>query len=438
MRSRSLLLAAVAALAGCSLSLKTDKLDPLKDAKGYCDVLFDEMLRLETRCHPATQQLVDIQYAQFTTGCAGLGALEGSTVTYDEDAGRAFITTVQNASCADDLDVLFNDAGAAFHGNVRDGGACSDNIECADRGAECRTPDAMCPGQCLTPGHLNDRCDNGYPQCDVGYYCNSGYCEPAIPAGNDCTSAGNACGSGSYCYYTGVTNVCEKYVAEGGSCNSADDKQCDPDGDRPGLFCDDVSGGAPTCKRIGSVTQGQRCKIANTWDGPKDVCDGWTFCQSLEDPSAVNPVCKLKYGSSSYCFGDFQCMSPLACIDEIPGVTGGTCGSRRNIGETCTAGSHDCVGGADCDSIGSAPGTCTALPSAVGAMCGSPGSLEYAGCLVGWCDATPGYFGSCRSYLDAGTACTGDYECGANGPFSGRCEWTGSGNVCMPGSCLNH
>ncbi len=427
-------LATAAAALACSKQLDTSKLDPLKDAEGYCDTLFDQMLRLQTRCRPATQQSVEIQYGQFTAACAALGARQGNTLTYDEGEARAFITTIQNASCAQNLDELLRSASAPFHGNVPDGGDCSDEVECADRGAECRTPFAMCPGQCLAPGHQGDLCDNGYPQCDVGYYCSSGACKQALVKGSDCTASGYACGQGSYCYYTGSStppfNVCARYVAEGGSCYYADE-ECDPNVDRPGLFCDDVNG-TWLCRKIGSVTQGQRCKIVSTWDGTKDVCDGWTFCEAIENPSAIAPVCKQKYGSSSYCNSDAECMPPLACIDDIPGYSG-WCEPRRNIGETCTAGSYDCVGGAFCDSIG----TCSALPSAVGAMCGSSGSGEYADCLVGWCDAAVGYLGTCQQFRSPGSACARDYECGANGPFSGWCEWSGTGNVCMPGSCLN-
>jgi len=399
MRTRSLLVAAVVALAGCSLSLKTDQLDPLKDAEGYCDTLFAEYVKKVDACQGATQYWVDQQYAQAKAMCANVA---GMNITYDRVAAQQYIDAIRAADCGTFYQYM-DDGAAALQGNVPSYGSCNGSIECADHRAYCVNTSGTCPGECRSPGVTGELCYNEYPDCAEGYYCDtsSGYpgvCQAQLGTGGDCSgSAWNACAPSYYCKYTpsGTSPwTCTRQIAIGSSC------ALDVNGCVSGSFC------AFDYLCTAYQPLGAYCDLSGQYS-----------CDTSVYPPAI---CDL---GTSRCVGvgyiGQWCIDGMYCAEGYCDATG-VCAPLLGLGAPCVVGASACEMGAYCAGAAKGmTGVCTTWPMHIGNRCGNIND-EWAECFEGYC---PGYDAGtyyCQPVMQLGDVC---------GPYTGQdpCRQSGFG-----------
>ena len=275
----------------------------------------------------------------------------------------------------------------AIIGNINNGQACQNDIECATPGAQCvggstdqcmgytcRAPVAA--GQACTGGAFcrpEDRCirrvvsgtdmsfcatgEEGQAcdrnsDCDKGFYCNgglsnstaSGICTAAKPAGSTCLSEEECQGElGCVGNFSGASGTCRDIRATGAA-------------------CDTVGAGYTGCWGH------QYC------DGPSGMLG---MCRAAPD---LGQACGAVQGMATFCgfFGSCEA---------------GNCKAPGNVGEACmTSGTtaDGCNLGLWCDSLltGAAMGVCAA-PGANGAQCKPDSSSMMVGrsqmCASNWC-----------------------------------------------------
>jgi hypothetical protein len=410
MRTRSLLILAVAALA-CSSQLDTSKLDPLSTAEGYCDTLFAEYLTKGDSCYGATQYWVDQQFAEAKAMCANIARMN---ITYDRSAAESALDAIRAADCRT-YDQSMEDADAPLVGRVANYGACNSGVECAAPRSYCVNVAGTCPGECHAPGVESDPCYGGYPQCATGYFCDtylSTYtCHAKRTAGGDCTGNYDACAQGYACKYTAGTPTyqCMPYQPVGSYCDASGSYDCEPNR----AMCDLT---ISRCVELGRI--GEPCIYGSS-------------CEEGSCDTALNR-CVAYRPEGATCTSYDQCAWPLHCLGYLGGPvpTGsGTCGRSRALGAACRVGANDCERGAYCSgSTTGANGVCTTWPMHVGELCGEING-EWAECFEGYC---PGWSGGpyyCQPLKRIGELCapySGENPCSSSSGFgeSAWCDYT--------------
>lgn len=420
---RRIVVVAALALGGCSLRLDTKDLDPLRSVETFCQTLFGEYLVQERDCTGWTQEFLDYEYGRTLQLCAGIAwSHSQGRVGYDRGVAATCLAGVREASCTTDAGRAMDACKAAIPGTRRNGDDCNDDVECADPQATCAFVAPACPGACLAPGKLGDKCGAGYPACATGFRCNgtTALCETADPENSVCTTLNEwRCGENARC----IGGVCVRLAMEGEPCSATKPCGSTKSGD---LFCDEhnaFDGGPWVCRRYMTIPVGGRCE--GTYE-----CDLAGWCDLATAPG----TCKARLGAGSPCMGDSMCARPLACVgDNMSGTpTNGVCNPRLSPGILCEPTSADCQVGAAC--IPSGTYTCQHWPSQIGGACGAHPFEKF--CYVGRCAgvaAAP----TCQDWLPPASTCTSDDECGPFGGMGGpRCELTESTQrQCIP-ACL--
>lgn len=391
MRTRALLLVAVVATVACSSKLDTSKIDPLKDAEGYCDTLFGEFFSKRDSCYGATQYWVDQQFAQAKAMCANIARMN---ITYNRGAAQSAIDRIRAADCRT-FDGAMEDSDAPLVGRVTNYGACNSSVECAAARSDCVNVAGTCPGECHAPGGEGERCYDGYPECATGYFCDTydGYpytCHAKQLAGGDCTASYDACAQGYACKYTPSNPsyywVCTPYQPVGSYCDTSGSYDCEPNR----AMCDLSLFRCVETGRIG------------------EPCISGSYCEEGYCETGLNR-CVAYRPEGGICTSYDQCAWSLHCLGYLSVGTvtsSGICGRSRALGAGCVVGANDCETGAYCSgsAIGTS-GTCISWPMHVGERCGQINN-EWAECYEGYC---PGWSGGpyyCQPLKRIGEICS--------------------------------
>jgi hypothetical protein len=207
-----------------------------------------------------------------------------------------------------------------------------------------------------------------------------------VAAGGDCYQDWDCANAGSCSY---GNNACPgKCVADARAAVGAD---CGA-----GTYC--VAGAScASNKCVADVGQGADCSAAS--------------CKYSLHCDATSHTCKPGLTSGS-CGSSADCAFGYLCAGA-PINGNGTCTLAKKSGESCTAGNNECQIGLSCLN-----GTCTAAKT--GSDCGLV-SGEYAFCIQGWCNASPGGPGKCVAYKNVGDDCPTGLECD---PSAAQCDYT--------------
>jgi hypothetical protein len=190
-------------------------------------------------------------------------------------------------------------------GTLADGAPCAAGSQCAGGGC---TAENIC-GQCFTYRKVGEKCgvSGSTEQCEPWLSCgDDGKCRARSKLGEPCDDLIEfRCESPLVC----VSKTCVKPVGEGEDCTSL--FECDYSG--KGLLCDDAT---KKCKKVVPAKVGEACGV---------ISGNYVFCESTA-------FCPNTGGSSD------------------------TCQIKKNLGESCSENTDQCLIGLFCRE-----GTCTKL-----------------------------------------------------------------------------
>jgi hypothetical protein len=435
MNSRSLLLTAVVALAGCSLTLDTKELDPLLDAQGFCETADSEAIKTVTRCFSMTSGYDELIYGLLRTYSDSIALdVAAGTVAYSQGAAQACIDEMRAARCGDIFGSLFGggcpaierfgafpmpgicsaSCRAALAGTVGVDGACTSDLQCSS--GHCSIPALTCGGACVQ-GTSGDPCDFRHG-CADGFYCNGGACTAyASSIGALCDFV--ACNPATlYCDWSISPRTCQPLAGANASCGGVPGAVC-----AAGLYCDPGNicrTKAPLGSSCGVIPCGNglscdsvRAECIPTPTRPEPLggdCNPPRFCD--EDVAYCDTA---GLGGTYKCLAKKtvgSCMSPDECaLSHYCDFTSGLCLPFKDIGQSCTIGSHECRLGGACVPKLAGGSWCVRQPTTVGAECGSFGGGETIDCFGNLtCDEST-IPGRCVALKAAGDPCVGSYEC---------------------------
>ncbi len=319
------------------------------------------------------------------------------------DSGRAQWNPTAARACLDLITVngcgLFKNEDifqtcAAIVGNVNNGQACQNDIECATPGAQCVPPAAggtdVCVGftcrapvpsgqSCVSPAFCRpeDHCVDRRPGGVDTSFCATGEVGQGCDSDSDC-DRGHYCNGGTN--NSTAAGICTLAKTAGSTCRV--DEECAGE-----LVCvGNVNGANGTCRDVRPV--GATCDR-----GGFGGCFGHQYCDATATASGtckpapqLNAACGTVDGTASYC-GFF-----MACEGEV-------CRAPGNIGDPCTqsslfgiggGGANGCNQGLFCDKdlTMATVGACQA-PQANGSQCRPNRSELTSGasrmCASDWC-----------------------------------------------------
>ncbi len=221
------------------------------------------------------------------------------------NCGSVSKSSVQSAACK-----------ATFTGTVAEGGACSEDEECASQ--NCDQQESACPGKCDKARVAAGGACTLSQHCEAGLGCVDKKCGAQSDAkvGEPCHN--NACANGSYCAFEGGDKpTCKAAGGADAKCNGSE--ACTPE-----FYCKktaDVQNG--TCAPRPKA--GEACAASMMGDGipclESHVCVAGTNGKGTCQP-------RVKFGGA--CSVNAQCMGvDLACV-------GGACKLLPKKGEACT------------------------------------------------------------------------------------------------------
>lgn len=258
--------------------------------------------------------------------------------TFRPAAVQACLDAVATLDCGSAVYSEVPACDAVILGNVADGGACVDDVDCAHGSCEIGS---ACPGTCAAP----------------------------LAAGSGCSVGGPRCAPGTTCRDDGGARRCLAPVGAGGLCSWG--------GCADGLSCDRASG---TC-----VPR----KTSGTCAGDEDCAPG--FACDWGDAGADRLTCLVVAGRGEPCGAGAPCGRGWTC-------TRGVCGPPPAVGSACASSGSFWDAGASCDAgaycdlryrfDASDPGTCMAL-TRDGGRCEHSGRCRSGVCHDGRCAASP-------------------------------------------------
>jgi len=241
--------------------------------------------------------------------------------------------------------------------------SCSDFLEgispspCAPSG----------PGAVGSPCTFNAQCSTAY--CAGIRDATCGTCAEPPPAGASCATSN--CGQAESCVWNAeLVNVCESYVASGGSCGVSGEIPCAPD-----LACVGSSATtAGTC--MAPVAVGAAC----------DILNGEPKCDGTKGYTCVGPAGQRVCTTVSYVANGAACGALATgtgdCTAGTCYTTAGPFTSTANPTGTCKGFAAD---GAACDTLvgpGCLSGArCVVSGAGTAGVCTVPGAAVSAACL---------------------------------------------------------
>jgi hypothetical protein len=277
-------------------------------------------------------------------------AIAAGHASYDPLAWRSCLDVYPQLACDDTNEAALAAACAkAMQGTVVQGGACDDDLECADSVTTtyCAS-DGTCPGHCQARGTLGQTCSSN-SQCQVGLECNS-----------------NA-------------NACATRLAQGAAC---DPNSTNTDCGGVTSCHTDAATGASSCSLLGSrptVGEGQDCTGGNVSCATGLVCmaaeagDGGSTTYRCQQPATSGGPCR--YGAPN------PCPQSEYCPVSAPSTAAGTCTPRLGPNQACTGTAlYECQDGTTCNSAK----VCTTIQH-IGGSCAANAECYSNLCQNGTC-----------------------------------------------------
>jgi hypothetical protein len=391
---------------GCSLTTKTDDLEPLKDAEGFCTAYWSKVLDYLQTCQGLDPSYGEVIYAGQLAQCPSWArSQDAGRLRYDRTLAKACIDAINGGGCDLDEGDLAS-CERAIRPNVGPGGACGWYNECDfETTSGCRFTGNTCPGTCAPQAGLNQSCAS--VNCQTGLICDyngSGNCVAPPAAGQACISF--ACAQGLYC---DGSNVCRPWGRLGAACPLG--WECDS-----GFYCD-ATRTPQSCQPFPEVR-------AQTAVGAR--CDYPYYCSSglWCDYSTPVPSCRAQQLNGDCTATSDACRPSQVCVPQGGGATR-TCQNPKGLGQSCTGGNYECQQGLTCNGAPAGTvGTCVP-PGVIGDVCVF---AEERYCRTGWCDYT-GTF-KCADYLALGSACSYGGQCSLGG-VAAECRYDGMASTCV-------
>jgi hypothetical protein len=185
------------------------------------------------------------------------------------------------------------------------GAACGASTQCAS--GFCRLPETSFCGKCAARAPEGAECDSD-DACGPSLLCNDvAHCTKPSAVGAFCNETHPCLPGLAYCSFD---NTCQRYAAEGKSCNNAGPTAAQPC--NWGLACRPMEGG--TCMKIKYVAAGEKCGLPSTPGGVPVLCLGSASC--------VSGTCKPAGADDAPCtaspLGDAAgCVPPALCLAGV-------------------------------------------------------------------------------------------------------------------------
>jgi len=415
------------AVAGCTRTLDTAKLDPLGKAEGFCQAKQDAHYQWNVRCsgYDPAYALIRPKY-WYQAECAGQGqAVAGGRMTYDRAAAEACLAAYTRTDTCDEPRWTMPECLAAIAPAVPPGGECLGDSDCLAPSG-CYSADGTCPGRCTSVAALDAPC-GGAVGCQPGLRCGpSSTCQPRKRSGEACTGAdcleNLTCDAGFCSYVAGVGEPCGVLAcdpSQGTYCNGSclpRPVQGEPCG--PGQLCADghyCSSVDSNCYRLPTapVALGQPCAAPA-------FCAADAWC----DTTLPTRICKARKAVGAPCQAADECLRPARC-DTSGAPSEWRCAPPRVAGSACDLTTRPCSNGSSCRITTGTTGVCV-TEADFGQACGAIGIGDPTYCGPGVCvGATPSdAVGICKPEGTGGAPCAQDQECASFScdTVTGRCR----------------
>ena len=274
-------------------------------------------------------------------------AIDKGTMVYDGGKLAACISAIDAAGCSVSAE-LPTACTEAFVGQVAEGAACEDNMECV-AGSFCPTGTA-CPSTCTAFPASGAACPDSV--CDTGLVCAAGTCASPVAKGAACQGDGGGnCEAGLLCLKAQPTDA-------DGACKSVDELLTKTAGQKCDAFAVQLCVDGLACALVGATAE-----LQLEWE------------------------CKAKVAAAGVCNNSFPSMCPdgTVCViadqefegtcDPLP-KAGEDCAGTENVTAVRCAAEHFCDTAANkCQAL-----VATGMPCEFGSMCYS-GACEDSECI---------------------------------------------------------